>query len=284
MPDDGDAAWEMTVVQVARDDVELALDVLSGLGADAVEIRESGADGPVELWTITDADADPMCELAVTCGGACSVRRESVPRRVTEIWRNHATVVRVGEVTIAPSWVPVAHDGRSALVLIDPEHLFGLGDHPTTRGVLAAMLAVHPRPDRIVDAGCGSGVLGLAAVVHRRFLGAPPPEVIGFDVAPGTAEVVRRNCAMNDIEPIPTTHGSAGIVDGWAQVTVANILAPALRELASELARVTAPAGRIILGGMREHQWRSVCEALPGTEIIDAFDVDGWWVVSLRRR
>jgi ribosomal protein L11 methyltransferase len=274
----------MTVVQVARQDVELALDVLTGLGADAVEIRESVADGPVELWTIADIDDHARRALAATCDGALSVRHESVPRRVTETWREHATVVRVGEVTIAPSWVTMDDDGRSARVLIDPEHLFGLGDHPTTRGVLDALLAVDPRPARIVDAGCGSGVLGIAAVVHGRFLGVPPPEVIGFDVAPGTADVVRRNCVMNGIDVIATADGSAGIGDGWAEVTVANILAPALRELASELTRVTAPSGRIILGGMREHQWRAVCDLVPDTEIIDASDVDGWWVATLRRR
>jgi carbonic anhydrase/acetyltransferase-like protein (isoleucine patch superfamily) len=155
------------VVTVPASESELAADVLWSLGAAAIEERDAPTDSTlVELVTVLGDD-----ELSLTASA------ESFPTRwrwhvaeldesVMDSWRAHAVPSWIAsDLVVVPAWTSFDTETRPGLtvVRIDPGAAFGLGDHPTTIASLRAMRAVQWPGASILDVGCGSGVLGIAA-------------------------------------------------------------------------------------------------------------------------
>lgn len=149
--------------------------------------------------------------------------------------------------------------GRVTL-LVDAGLAFGSGEHGSTRGCLRALEAVaHHRPRRILDLGCGSGILAIAAAKLLR------GQVLASDIDPWAVRTARRNAALNQVR----VRCRAG--NGWAapavragrpyDLVLANILARPLRRMARDLAAGLAPGGRAILAGLLAGQARSVLAA-----------------------
>jgi len=288
----GHAHWLVTVVTVEEQWAELVADAWQRHGAGALETREIGPDASgstlVEIVSGCPADGEIREEIRRLTGEAARVRTELIDREVADRWKSHARPVRVGDLRIVPAWHDdaTAPRGSETTVVIDPADQFGLGDHPTTRGMLEQLQRVlrempHPaRPVRIVDAGCGSGVLGICAVMASRALQHPDPLVAGFDVAPGSAAAVEDNCRCNSVTTFRMTEPD-GIDDAWSDVTMANIQAPVLCDIASDLRRVTADHGVLLLGGMRAEQRDRVAASYPGWRLIGEAETDGWWTLRL---
>ena len=114
---------------------------------------------------------------------------------VTDAWRAHAHASWIEkDLVVVPAWLPFESPPGTTVVRIEPGVTFGLGDHPTTvltiRGLRAAM-----RPGaRVLDVGCGSGVLAVTAAV----LGAAS-EAIGIDVSPASPPVAHANAEANGV-------------------------------------------------------------------------------------
>ena len=108
-------------------------------------------------------------------------------------WREYYKPIEVGEkLVVVPEWEPIPADGRVPLRL-DPGLIFGTGSHPTTRMCLAALQDYVNQETQVLDLGCGSGILGIGALV----LGAK--SCLGCDIDPKAPDVVRANAALNGI-------------------------------------------------------------------------------------
>ncbi|HTZ72045.1 MAG TPA: 50S ribosomal protein L11 methyltransferase [Acetobacteraceae bacterium] len=151
--------------------------------------------------------------------------------------------------------------GRITLWL-DAGLAFGSGEHGSTRGCLRALERVaHRKPRRILDMGCGSGILAMAAarLLHRQ--------VLAVDIDPFSTRVARQNARLNGISPLLRVRlgngYQAAAVRGGAQFDLifANILARPLCRMAGQLALHLAPGGTAILAGLLAGQARAVLAA-----------------------
>jgi len=164
------------------------------------------------------------------------------------------------QIWIVPSWhrenpdVPSADaDAGTILIELDPGLAFGTGSHPTTH-LCAQWLAAHlQQGQRVLDYGCGSGILAIIAAK----LGAR--EVIGVDIDEQAVQSTNDNAQNNQVSI--TASLPDGLQPGTFDVVVANILSNPLKVLAPMLCGRVAPGGQLILSGVLERQAQEVAAA-----------------------
>ena len=224
------------------------------------------------LWTVEGVKLAGQNEAALISGLALATlltgQDPELQRRETQAggWlartQSSFPEQRVGRrFTIRGTHLPPAQaPGRITLVL-DAGVAFGSGEHGSTRGCLRALeLIAVRRPRRIIDLGCGSGVLGMAAaaILHRP--------VVATDIDAWSVRVARENVAANGLRGRVQCRVAAGWQPaarrgGPYDLVFANILARPLCSMASELAANLAPGGRAVLAGLLEWQSRMVLTA-----------------------
>ena len=260
----------LTHVRVPAADVDLATDALWQAGATAIEERTNG-DGSVTL--VADAvPAAPQPRWRVDT-------LEDIDLAVVDTWRAHAEPVRAGNrVVIQPPWVawPVGLRADDVVLEIDPGRAFGSGSHPTTRLVIAALEALV-RPDTtVLDIGCGSGVLAVAAAR----LGARA--VVAIDIDRDALEATRANVVRNDVASVVSVAATpVGAVDGTFDVAVANIGLVTITELAPAIA---ARAPVLVLSGLLADRWHPILGSFATFALREVTEEDGWVAVELHRR
>jgi ribosomal protein L11 methyltransferase len=146
---------------------------------------------------------------------------------------------------IVPSWHQPP-DPDALILVLDPGMAFGTGSHPTTRLCLEWLERTVTPGNSLLDYGCGSGILAIAAAK----LGAS--EVLGIDIDPQAVTAARSNAARN--EASARFHDSALPVAGQFDLVVANILANPLKALAPALVAHLRPGGRLALSGILAEQ------------------------------
>ena len=184
------------------------------------------------------------------------------------VWKDNFRPIPVGRrLVIRPPWAQAEPTGRLPIVL-DPGMAFGTGAHPSTRLCLLALEDRLHAGDTLIDLGCGSGILSIAAVR----LGAA--RCLGLDIDSKAIENACGNLLLNQVEDkIELCVGSlADLLPPTrpepfaASVVVANILAKVLIALLGNgLARVVEPGGTLILSGILEDQLEALMTARRGT-------------------
>ncbi|HEU0199244.1 MAG TPA: 50S ribosomal protein L11 methyltransferase, partial [Burkholderiaceae bacterium] len=173
---------------------------------------------------------------------------------------------------IVPSWHTPPEDPTAVVLRLDPGVAFGTGTHPTTRLCLQWLEANLPPNARVLDYGCGSGILAIAAAR----LGAR--EVAGTDIDPQALAAAQANASANGVSGNYTApeHLPPGAFD----VVLANILTNPLQVLAPVLLARVAPHGALVLSGVLERQAAAVIETYaavdPGVPLSVWRSEEGW--------
>ena len=167
----------------------------------------------------------------------------------------------------------------AAVVMLDPGLAFGTGTHAST-ALCLSWLDAHPPVDaRVIDYGCGSGVLGIAAAR----LGAA--EVHAFDIDPQALIATRDNACANDLQARLQVHASATMLPAGSDLLLANILAAPLCALVPCFAALVRPGGEVVLAGLMEREAAEVTAAYATCFDVARFaERDGWVCLAGRRR
>lgn len=279
-------AGQLTVVVTTTPaDYELVSDLLWGLGV--VAISEHWApDGVVNLRTSLGDDED-VARSALDRAGI-TFRFEYVDPLVGDTWRDFARPVRVGDhLIVRPNWCDESvvdellanmPDPETVhVVSIEPGSTFGLGDHPTTSASLEMIHRYVREDDEVLDVGCGSGVLGIVALL----LGARRAH--GVDINPASIGVSISNASANGVaDRWSVSNDALDVIGRPFDLVAANILAPVLIELGSSLKRLTAAGGVLVVSGVLEGHYDHVSEALSPMREVDRLERDGWVAVVYR--
>lgn len=263
--------WLALSVQVQDARAEALSEALLEQGAQSVCLEESG------LTALLAQDADPCAVLAAAGAAALPF---SVSRVEDEDWvaRSREQFVPLaigGRLWVGPSWhEPPA--GVAATVRLDPGMAFGTGSHPSTRLVLRFLERTLRGGESVLDYGCGSGILAIAAAK----LGAA--RVDATDIDPHALEAATANARANraDVRVAAPEALAAARYD----IVVANILAQPLMVLAPLLASRTASGGAIALSGILESQAGEVAATYAEHFDIAARVEEGWAALEGRRR
>ena len=263
--------WLQLTFYSTKEKAEPLADLLSEAGAAAVTMQDA-ADQPLyepppgatPLWQLTnvvglfaeDADGDAIVQQlqAQWQGEFPDYRSEVLEDQDWErAWMDDFKPMRFGErLWIVPSWHD-APDGDAVNILLDPGLAFGTGTHPTTRLCLEWLDGHEIAGKRVVDYGCGSGILALAAAL----LGAE--SVIGVDNDPQALVATLDNASRNGVNIqvyLPKEAPQEPV-----EVLVANILAGPLIEMAARLSALVLPGGEIALSGILPEQAEAVSAA-----------------------
>jgi ribosomal protein L11 methyltransferase len=267
------------------------------LGADAITLSDTGdapvyepAPGEVRLWPATrlqalfagDADEAALSEqlalrLQLEPGRLCA--RRLADRAWEREWLRDFHALRFGRrLWICPHHEQVA-EPAAVVVKLDPGLAFGTGTHPST-ALCLTWLDAQLRPGaRVIDYGCGSGILGLAAAM----LGAA--QVDAFDIDPQALLATAQNAAANGLGTRLRVHADAKELPAAADLLLANILAGPLCALAADFARRLRPGGQILLAGILDDQAEAVaCVYAPWFDIAPAGAREDWVALAGRRK
>lgn len=196
-------------------------------------------------------------------------------------WRDYYQPIEVGEkLVVVPEWLETPDDGRTPLRL-DPGLIFGTGSHATTRMCLSTLEKYAGPGKRFLDLGCGSGILGIGALV----LGAE--SCVGCDVDPKAPDVAVANAALNGIgtDRFSVLAGDviadAGLRKDLGKgydVVLANIVADVIIPLSAVVREFMAPGAVFITSGIIENRAIEVKKVLEnnGFKILDHICEDEW--------
>ncbi|MEO7664181.1 MAG: 50S ribosomal protein L11 methyltransferase [Candidatus Limnocylindrales bacterium] len=202
-----------------------------------------------------------------------------------EAWKRHFPVLRVGRrLVIRPTWRRHRAGPGDVVLALDPGMAFGTGLHPTTRLCLAALERVADRgaldAARVLDVGCGSGILAIAAVR----LGAA--NVLGVDVDPIAIEATTANARRNRIaRRIRARAGSLPSGEPPFAIVLANLIASVLVTLAAPLRDELQPGGLLLASGIFEDREAEVAHAfLAAGLVVTGRSSEGEWVALVAQR
>ena len=285
-------------LQCPQDRVEEMADALQALGAQSISVEdadaltdaesalfgEPGMPPPQMGWrrsriTALFSTLDDAQSAARLLGDAEMLEGCSAPAitlladqdwvRLTQ--SQFAPVAITPTFWIVPSWHEAPAQAQQ-IIRLDPGLAFGTGTHPTTSMCLHWIATHEAGLGRVLDYGCGSGILAIAAALF----GAAAVDAVDIDPAAVTA--ARLNAQANDAT---LRCGLPELAQGQYDTVVANILASPLKVLAALLCRHVAPGGRLVLAGILERQAGELQEAYRPYAALDcAATKDGWVLMT----
>ncbi|RMG58083.1 MAG: 50S ribosomal protein L11 methyltransferase [Gammaproteobacteria bacterium] len=265
--------WRQLKLHCRAEQSEALEDGLLAAGAQSITLSDAEDSpvleplpGEIRIWpevivtALFDADTDTGGVLETLRGLGLewdSAEWELLQDREWErAWMDDFRPMRFGQrLWVCPSWCTPPEPGAVNL-LFDPGLAFGSGTHPTTALCLEWLDAHPPQGLDVIDYGCGSGILAIAALR----LGAR--HATGLDIDPQAIEATQANAERNAIAPERLRVALVGAHEpAAADLVLANILAGPLTELAPELSRLVRPGGRLVLSGILREQADDLIEA-----------------------
>lgn len=261
----------MVQIDVERDRAELAADALWQAGPSAVLEVDLDPDRVRLTADVVDlARVDPAWSPVVL---------ELDDDAYLDAWRTWAAPVRAGRrIVLQPPWAaPAPTTGDDLVVVLDPGRAFGSGSHESTRLAAAALEEHVQAGDRVLDVGCGSGVLSVLACL----LGAASARAV--DLEPAAVEATAANAAANGVaDRVEVDDAPVAEVAGAFDLVVANIGGSVLFALAPDLLARARPGGVLVLSGILEARADALARALPRCVELARRTEAGWAALVLR--
>ncbi|MBQ7737712.1 MAG: 50S ribosomal protein L11 methyltransferase [Oscillospiraceae bacterium] len=218
----------------------------------------------VKFWLADDEDGRAVLDRVRKAGFAPAVG-VIADEDWENNWKQYYVPIPIGEkLVVVPAWEDAPADGRLPLRL-DPGLIFGTGSHATTRMCLEALEGLSGPEKRVLDLGCGSGILSIGALV----LGCA--SAAGCDIDPKAPEVAMDNAALNGIGPsrfrvyagdILTDRGMRKLLGTGYEIVLANIVSDVIIPLAPIAREFLAPGGDFVCSGIIEGRQAEVAAAL----------------------
>ncbi|MDC8773857.1 50S ribosomal protein L11 methyltransferase [Roseateles albus] len=288
-----------------EDDVEIVSDALMELDALAVSVEDADADTDAERalfgepgmpapkggWQRSvvkalfpnEQDATECATLILSQDWATGVHVQAIQAVPEQDWvrltqSQFAPVEITPEFWIVPSWHQAPEQAKQVMSL-DPGLAFGTGTHPTTRMCLRWIAqqaaALSPSWTRVLDYGCGSGILAIGAALHGA------RNIDAVDIDPAAIVASKANAEANKVS---LTAALPDAAQGEYPLVIANILATPLRLLAPLLCAHMAPGGHLILAGILERQADELKEAYAPWVKLEVSDSQEGWILMTAQR
>ena len=197
-------------------------------------------------------------------------------------WKEYYHPVKIGKrLVVCPSWESYEATENEVVFKLDPGMAFGTGTHESTRLCMRLMERHMPERAHVLDLGCGSGILSIAAVL----LGAAFAE--GVDIDETAVRVATENAALNGVSK--RCEFSAGllenVINGDYQLILANIAADVIVEFAHHIAGNVSGHGILIVSGIIDERESEVMDAVKaaGLSLLEREGENGWVAMALRR-
>jgi ribosomal protein L11 methyltransferase len=209
------------------------------------------------------------------------------PKSWEDSYKKYFTTYHIGvHFVVKPSWQTYEVKSGELLIEMDPGMAFGTGLHPSTQLVIHAierLARLNPAPRSIVDLGCGTGILSIAAA--RLW---PASRILAVDNDELAVQVCRENVSRNRLEGrIAVENRSAAAVDGRHSLVLANLNLETLTELQPRLTRLAEEYGRVVLSGLLAEQAKIVVRSYTRDLSFEpefSEEIDGWQALILRLR
>ncbi len=293
MTPEATAGWSLEF----ETDQKAAAVFLEALDGPAISVSsfEAGPGGPwrIEAWFSDMPDHGALAAAVALAAAAANVKEpDFVVRPVAArdwLAENRASFrpVQAGRFFVHPTFREARVPAGALAIALDAATAFGSGAHGTTRGCLSALdgLARCLQPRRMLDMGCGSGILAIAmAKAWRR-------PVLAVDIDAEAVRVTSGNARANGVAALVAAGEGAGFAapllrrQGRFDLIAANILARPRQRMAPDLARALAPAGAAVLSGLLTHQEALIIAACraQGLRLARRIRIDTWSTLVFRR-
>lgn len=189
-------------------------------------------------------------------------------------WKKYYKPTKIGErIVVKPIWEEYEAKDNELILALDPGMAFGTGTHETTRMCIQALDNYVKQDSTVFDVGCGSGILAIAAAK----LGAK--KAVGVDLDPVAVESANENVGINNLDNIEILYGNlVDVIEGKADIVVANIIAEVICILTEDVKRVLKTDGYFITSGIIHDRVDMVTNKLEetGFEVVE-INKDGEW-------
>lgn len=189
-------------------------------------------------------------------------------------WKKYYKPTLVGEkIVVKPTWEEYVAKENELVIELDPGMAFGTGTHETTRMCIQALERYVKADTTVFDVGCGTGILAIAAAKFKAKM------AIGVDLDPVAVEAAKENVEYNKLENIEVLYGNlVEVINGKAEIVVANILAEIVCILTDDVKRVLKDGGIFISSGIIHDRVEMVVSKLEesGFEVLEK-NKDGEW-------
>ena len=270
-------------IQLKDDFHELVIADLFEIDFEGFEQEDNLLIASVPANRFDDIIREDIERVLITYEGAELLKEELVsPQNWNQKWEESIEPQSIGKFYVRPTWATeLPKESDLTELLIDPKMAFGTGYHATTRLILEWISEIIKEKDQVLDAGTGTGILGIAALK----LGAD--SVFGFDIDEWSEDNCKENVALNDVNNFEIQLGSIEVIPANSEfdVILANINRNALIELIPELLKFLKKDGILLLSGLLENDEETILtlEAVKSLTHLETRQNGEWIAILLKK-